>query len=115
MFFIPQWVTLLVATLVSAFGLYRLYLGWISDPEKLKEKKGLYGLPKRTHGLFGILYLILGAFLYASGFGYNPFKGGEEAKKSQWIEIPQSGDKSSAAPDEQPDEQPDERPDEPAE
>ena len=47
-------------------------------PEQAKaaKRKGLYSLPRRTHILFGVLYLLLGAFLIATALGFklSPFK-----------------------------------------
>ena len=75
MFVVPLWLTVLVAAVVIIFGLYRLRLALRSDAEdeKARAGKGLYALPRRTHLLFGILYLLLGAFVIATGLGYRPF------------------------------------------
>jgi hypothetical protein len=72
--FIPAWITFVVAAIVSAFGVYRLYLAFTSDEETLAQRKGLYGLPRRTHAIFGALYLLLGVFLIVTGLGYNLFR-----------------------------------------
>ena len=75
---LPSWITFLVAAFVIAFGLYRIKLAMRSDAdeEQARKKRGLYSLPRRTHFLFGILYLLLGAFLIAAGLGYklSPFQ-----------------------------------------
>lgn len=71
---IPRWITFFIAGMVLLFGVYRLYLAWTTDAETLQARKGLYGLPRRTHALFGVLYLLLAGFLIASAFGYNPFR-----------------------------------------
>jgi len=71
---IPRWISFLVAAMVLAFGCYRLYIAVTSDDETLKRRKGLYGQSRRRHMLFGILYLILGGFIIAGAFGYNPFR-----------------------------------------
>ncbi len=75
MFVVPLWLTILVAAVVISFGLYRIKIAMRSDleDEKARAKKGLYSLPRRTHFLFGILYLLLGAFVIATGLGYRPF------------------------------------------
>ena len=75
MFVVPLWLTLLVAAVVITFGVYRLRLAMRSDEEdeKARSRKGMYALPRRTHLLFGILYLLLGAFVIATGFGFRPF------------------------------------------
>lgn len=70
---IPRWVTFFVAGAVIVFGLFRIVMAMRTDPETLAQRKGLYGRPRRTHVLFGVVYLLLGAFLIASAFGYNPF------------------------------------------
>ena len=75
MFIVPIWLTFLVATMVIIFGLYRIKMALRSaeEDEKARAKKGLYSLPRRTHVLFGILYLLLGVFLIAGAFGFRPF------------------------------------------
>jgi len=79
---VPVWLTYLVAFVVFAFGFYRLKIAFRSKEEdnRLRAKKGLYALPRRTHFLFGALYLLLGAFLIASALGVvkSPF-GGDSA------------------------------------
>lgn len=72
--FVPPWITFLIAACVIAFGLYRIYIAVTTDKETLNKRKGLYGLPPRTHVLFGILYLLLGAFLIAGALGYSIFR-----------------------------------------
>jgi hypothetical protein len=76
MLVVPLWLSLLVAAVVITFGLYRIRLALRSaeEDEKARSKKGLYALPRRTHFLFGILYLLLGAFVIATGFGFRPFR-----------------------------------------
>jgi len=75
---IPPWLTFLVAGMVSLFGLYRLRLALRSreEEEKARARGGLYGLPRRTHALFGILYLVMGVLLLGSGLGWihSPFR-----------------------------------------
>ena len=72
--FVPPWLTVMVALCVISFGCYRIYVGWTTDREILEKRKGLYGLPKRTHILFGVVYLLLGAFLIAGLFGWSPLR-----------------------------------------
>ena len=69
--FVPQWVTFLVAAMVVTFGLYRLNLARRSDDadERARKRGGLYALPRRTHLLVGLLYLIMGVFLTAAALG----------------------------------------------
>jgi hypothetical protein len=76
---VPQWLTLGVAALVIIFGLYRLRMATrsASDHERATApgKKGLFALPRRTHALIGVIYLLLGAALVATTFGWNPLGG----------------------------------------
>ena len=72
---IPRWLTLGVAVLVIAFGSYRVYLAFFRSKvqeEQAQRRGGMYGMPRRTQGLIGIVYLILGAALVATSFGWNP-------------------------------------------
>lgn len=73
---IPVWLTLVIAALVIIFGVYRIHMALTRTPEqqaKAKERGGLYAMGKRTHLLVGIVYLLLGAGLTATAFGWNPF------------------------------------------
>jgi hypothetical protein len=74
---VPLWLTLAVAALVIVFGLYRVRLAFRSDDEdaRARARKGLYGMPRRTHALIGIIYLLLGGALVATTFGWNPLGG----------------------------------------
>ena len=74
---IPIWLTLGVALLVIVFGVYRIRIAMRSDEEdaRAKTRKGLYAMGRRTHLLVGIVYLLLGAGLTATAFGWNPFAG----------------------------------------
>src|SRR5688572_22934494 len=71
---VPVWLTLLVAGMVILFGLYRLKMSMASaaDADKARQRRGLFGLPRRTHAIIGVLYLLLGAGLIATSFGWNP-------------------------------------------
>ena len=73
---VPVWLTLGVALVVCVFGLYRIRLAFRSDAATEAaggKKKGLYSMGRRTHALIGIVYLLLGAALVATTFGWNPF------------------------------------------
>jgi hypothetical protein len=73
---IPVWLTFAIAAIVIIFGVYRIHLGLHRTPEqeaKAKERGGLYAMGKRTHLLVGIVYILLGAGLTATAFGWNPF------------------------------------------
>jgi hypothetical protein len=72
---IPVWLTLGVAILVILFGVHRLRLSFRTDDEeqRARRRKGLYAMGRRTHRLIGVVYLLLGAALVATTFGWNPF------------------------------------------
>lgn len=74
---VPVWLTLGVALLVCVFGLYRIRMAFRSDEDdqRARERKGLYGMGRRTHFLIGVIYLLLGAGLVATTFGWNPLGG----------------------------------------
>lgn len=69
---VPPWLTFLIAGMVILFGVYRLSIALRhrDDSEYSLRRKGLYGLPRRRHLLFGVLYLVLGALLIAGALGY---------------------------------------------
>lgn len=73
---IPVWLTLAVAALVIIFGAYRIYIATrpaVTDDEAAKPRSRLYAMSKRTHLFVGIVYLLLGAGLIATSFGWTPF------------------------------------------
>jgi hypothetical protein len=72
---LPRWVPILVGALVGLFGLYRMRLAFRSqqEDERARQQGGLYGHGKRTHLLFGVVYLLMGAMLILSGFGISIF------------------------------------------
>lgn len=74
---VPVWLTLGVALLVGAFGLYRIWLAVrpesAIDRDDDRPKRGIYAMRKRTHLLIGVVYLLLGGALAATSFGFNPF------------------------------------------
>lgn len=82
---IPPWLTIGVAVLVIAFGLYRLRLAL--KPAKAREGdaedpatrsimgKGFYRMSSRAHAFVGIIYLALGAALIGTMLGWNPLGG----------------------------------------
>jgi hypothetical protein len=73
---VPVWLTLGVAILVLAFGLYRIRLAFKSPDNqeaRTKPRRGLYAMGKRTHLLIGVVYCLLGGALIATSFGWNPF------------------------------------------
>ncbi len=75
---IPVWLTLGVAALVIIFGIYRIHIALTRTgeaDERAKARGGLYSMGRRTHMLIGVVYLLLGAGLIATSFGWNPMGG----------------------------------------
>ena len=75
---VPVWLTLGIALLAFVWGAYRIRIAFRSDEEdeRAREgKRGLFALARRTHFLFGLVYLLLGAALVATSFGWNPLGG----------------------------------------
>jgi hypothetical protein len=71
---VPSWLSFLIAGLVIAFGLYRVRLA-LTAADVYAERRGrgaMYALPRRTHLVVGIVYLILGGWLVATAFGMPP-------------------------------------------
>lgn len=79
---LPPWVPCLVGALVALFGVYRLRLFFTTKPRagatpdaaaedaaRRQPRGGLYAFSRRTHLLFGVVYLLMGAMLIASAFG----------------------------------------------
>src|SRR5687767_4130058 len=73
---VPRWLLFLVAAWVIAFGVFRIWVGARGRPSVVEgpnfRRKGLYARTPRSHMLFGALYLIMGGFLVATGFGWKP-------------------------------------------
>ena len=73
---VPRWLLFLVAAWVMVFGLFRIYIA--VRPRRRDDdgpnfmRKGLYARTPRSHILFGALYVVLGGFLIATGFGWSP-------------------------------------------
>jgi len=73
---IPVWLTLGIAALVIIFGAYRIYLATRPATDEESDgppRRGFYRMSKRTHLFVGVIYLLLGAGLIATSFGFNPF------------------------------------------
>jgi len=68
---LPVWLVILVASLVSLFGLFRIKLAFRSAEEEARARSrgGLYGYGRRQQFLFGLVYLILGVLLFLGAFG----------------------------------------------
>jgi hypothetical protein len=73
---VPRWLLFLVAAWVIAFGVFRIIIALRGRPKSGEGpnfmRKGMYARTPRSHILFGVVYLILGAFLIATGFGWAP-------------------------------------------
>lgn len=80
---VPVWLTLGVAVLVLVFGAFRIRLA-LKKPEPESAGggggggvmgRGFYRMSSRTHLLIGVVYILLGAGLIATSFGWNPIGG----------------------------------------
>jgi hypothetical protein len=73
---LPRWIPFVVAAWVIAFGILRLRIAFSKDEEDDKKpnyrRRGLYGRSKRSHGVLGALYVLMGCYLVAMGFGFQP-------------------------------------------
>jgi len=71
---IPVWLLYGFAVLVLVFGVHRIRIGFRSDEadKRARARKGLYAMPRRTHILIGVVYLLLGGALFATALGWNP-------------------------------------------
>lgn len=74
---VPFWLTLAVAVVIAIWGAYRLSLAFRSAKQEqaARARGGLFGQPRRTHALVGIIYLLLSAGLIASSMGWSPLTG----------------------------------------
>ena len=68
---LPPWVVLVVAGLVLVFGVYRIRMAFRSDEadQRARAAGGLYGMGRRSHLLFGILYILMAAYLILGACG----------------------------------------------
>jgi hypothetical protein len=99
---VPRWLLFLVAAWVIAFGVFRIYVA-LRPRSKIGEepnfmRRGLYARAPRTHVLFGVVYLILGGFLVATGFGWSPASMDMSgcARKSSSVDGPDSRTRAPA-------------------
>lgn len=88
---VPIWLTLSVAALVAGFGCYRVLLALkrlqagnavrsndLQTPAKPALSimgGGMSRMSPRMHLAIGIVYVLLGAALGATSFGWNPLRG----------------------------------------
>ena len=68
---LPPWLVFLVGALVIVFGLFRVKVSLRSqeDDERAREGKGLFAYPRRTHALFGVVYILMGVMLILGAVG----------------------------------------------
>ena len=100
---VPRWLLFLVAAWVIAFGVFRIYVALrprskVGADEPNFMRRGLYARAPRTHVLFGVVYLILGGFLVATGFGWSPAAVGMSscAGKPASVDVPDSRTRAPA-------------------
>jgi hypothetical protein len=72
---VPPWLALSIGILVVVWGAFRIYIGIRPPPSPSTStdegirRTGLFGLPRRTQILVGIIYLLLGAMLILPALG----------------------------------------------
>jgi len=68
---LPPWLVIAVGTLVIVFGLFRIRLAFRSAEEEqaARARGGLFGYGRRTHVLFGVVYILMGVMLLLGLFG----------------------------------------------
>lgn len=68
---VPPWLTILVGAMVTIFGAYRIWLALKKDARAEAERRrgSIYGYPRRTHFLIGVVYIVLGGFLILTALG----------------------------------------------
>ena len=87
---LPVWLVLAVGAFVVAFGIFRVQMAFRSkeEDEQARTQKGLFGYPRRTHGLFGLVYIVMGVLLILGGLGVRlPGCNVQEAPRSDTIEV----------------------------
>lgn len=68
---LPVWLVVFVGIVVIVFGLFRAKLAMRSRDEEAsaRGKGGLFGYPRRTHILFGLVYVAMGVLLILGAMG----------------------------------------------
>ena len=68
---LPAWIVGAVAALVILFGGFRIKLAFRSKEEEqaARQRGGLFGYGRRTHVLFGVVYILMGVLLLLGLFG----------------------------------------------
>jgi hypothetical protein len=70
---IPFWLTIAAAVLVIGFGAFRIYVAFKKPDADAPPRRGFHRMSPRMHGMIGVMYLLLGAALSATSFGWTPF------------------------------------------
>ncbi len=67
---------MLVGAVLLAWGGYRIRLGFRSanEDDATQKRGGLYAFQKRTHILFGVVYVIAAILLILGAFGISPLR-----------------------------------------
>jgi hypothetical protein len=97
---IPRWLVFTLSAWVLVFGGYRLWVALRRDSDDTTKdhwrQKSVFGRTKRAHLIYGIVYVLAGSMLLATGFGVEmPFARGCRAMfDNQASQEPAGGDKT---------------------
>lgn len=94
---IPRWLVFVLAAWVSVFGAYRLWVAFKKDGKDPKRSHwnqiSVFGRSKRAHAIYGVLYLLLGGMLIATGLGVDmPFAKGCRSIFEKQQAVPETKD-----------------------
>jgi hypothetical protein len=84
---LPLWLTLLCAAMVILWGAYRIKLGLRSAEAeaRARQRGGLFGLPRTTHVLVGVVYILMGGGLAAIALGWDPLARGRGGAPAETV------------------------------
>jgi hypothetical protein len=68
---LPVWLIVTVGVAVTLFGLFRMRLALRSADDEARARKqgGMFAYPRRTHVLFGVVYVAMGVLLILGAMG----------------------------------------------
>lgn len=97
---IPRWLVFTLSAWVLVFGGYRLWVALRRDDDDTTKdhwkQVSVFGRTKRAHLMYGVVYVLAGAMLLASGFGVDmPFAKGCRAMFDKQGGQPAGGDEKT--------------------